>query len=160
MVSRNRMSATNPTVAPVADKADRSDGDARRRSIPSSPVRDPSAEAGPTEPAVEAPSPNGVADRPARGRGGMVRFGEAHRLGLQALAVFLLFLLISVLLWGLPLLPHLATTLAYQRRHGYATNNDVRLFAWSLTWWPHAIGHASNPFHSTLLWAPQCPDVS
>ncbi len=122
-------------------------------------MRDPSAAAGPIEPVAGLPS-RGPADGTSdSGHESANRRRFADR-RLQALAVFLLFLLISVFLWGLPLLPHFASTLAYQRRHGYATNNDVRLFAWSLAWWPHAIGHGSNPFHSTFVWAPRGVDMA
>src|SRR5919197_709092 len=32
--------------------------------------------------------------------------------------------------------------------------NDASIYIWNLSWWPHAIGHAMNPFSTTAMWAP------
>ncbi len=31
---------------------------------------------------------------------------------------------------------------------------DPTLFVWFIKWWPHAIAHRLNPFHSAIVWAP------
>jgi hypothetical protein len=37
---------------------------------------------------------------------------------------------------------------------GFNPSSDFQIMAWSLEWWPWAIGHGVNPFHTTLLWPP------
>src|SRR5437588_1778987 len=32
--------------------------------------------------------------------------------------------------------------------------DDAEIFAWSLQWWPHAIGNAVNPLLTSVVWAP------
>lgn len=32
--------------------------------------------------------------------------------------------------------------------------SDFQIMTWSLAWWPWAIGHGVNPFHTPLLWPP------
>ena len=36
-----------------------------------------------------------------------------------------------------------------------ASTTDAGVFAWALAWWPHALVHGLNPFHTQLLYAPQ-----
>src|SRR5579864_502927 len=31
---------------------------------------------------------------------------------------------------------------------------DFQIMTWSLAWWPWAIAHGADPFHTNLLWAP------
>ena len=31
---------------------------------------------------------------------------------------------------------------------------DEGIFIWSFPWWPHALLHGSNPFHSDIIYAP------
>jgi hypothetical protein len=64
-------------------------------------------------------------------------------------AAFGIFLLVSVLLWGLGVLPHFGS--AYLSR---ANVNDQRFYEWALAWWPYAIGHGLNPLHTGYLWSP------
>ena len=54
----------------------------------------------------------------------------------------------ALLLFGLPVLGHFAS-----RFVGRPTS-DSYLFLWSLGWWPHAVGHALNPFFTKVVWAP------
>jgi len=58
------------------------------------------------------------------------------------------FLVISVLAFGL----RVATTSAH--RYVGQGGSDTRLYTWVLGWWPYAITHGINPFHSTVVWAP------
>ncbi len=64
-------------------------------------------------------------------------------------AAFALFLLASILLWGLRVLPHFGS--AYLSR---ANVNDQRFYEWALAWWPYALGHGLNPLHTVYLWSP------
>lgn len=32
--------------------------------------------------------------------------------------------------------------------------SDFQIMAWSLDWWPWAVGHGADPLHTQLLWAP------
>jgi len=66
----------------------------------------------------------------------------------QALIAFMIYLLISVLLFGVPLFPHFtSTSLSFSDR-------DPKFFIWALVWWPHAVAHGMIPFRSTAVWAP------
>ena len=68
---------------------------------------------------------------------------------LQAwLAHFALYLIASLLVFGLPIAGRLASSFVGQ---GSA---DAQLYVWDLAWWPHAIAHGLNPFHPTLVWFP------
>lgn len=61
--------------------------------------------------------------------------------------VLLLYLGLSVAYFGWPVL-------ADPRHYTVGSREDPDLFVWFLAWWPHAIGHGLNPFHTTLVWAP------
>jgi hypothetical protein len=37
---------------------------------------------------------------------------------------------------------------------GVNPSSDFQIMAWSLEWWPWAIGHGVNPLHTNLLWPP------
>jgi hypothetical protein len=32
---------------------------------------------------------------------------------------------------------------------------DAEIFVWSLKWWPHALGHLTDPLFTTIVWAPE-----
>ena len=64
-------------------------------------------------------------------------------------AAFGVYLLASVLLWGLGVLPHVGS--AYLSK---ANVNDQRFYEWALAWWPYAVGHGMNPLHTGYLWSP------
>src|SRR6266508_4696037 len=66
---------------------------------------------------------------------------------LQAAAAFSLYAGLSVVFFGLRLLPH-------PSRSYLGFGVDPTTFIWYLKWWPYAIGHGMNPLHTTLLWAP------
>src|SRR5713226_4781395 len=74
----------------------------------------------------------------------------------QSAAALGAFLLISVLMFGLPVLPHLT--------HSYIGNGthpaDPEAFFWFLNWWPYAIGHGINPFVTHAVYAPGGLDVA
>jgi hypothetical protein len=71
-----------------------------------------------------------------------------QRPGAQHAGAYLLFLVVSLLLFG---------------RHAIADPNSVcacvgtedpASFMWSFVWWPHAIGEGLNPFVPHVVWAP------
>ncbi len=64
-----------------------------------------------------------------------------------SLLVLMLFLSVSALFFGLPVIPHLST-----RYVGFG--NDATSHMWFLAWWPHAIAHGMNPFLTHAVWAP------
>jgi hypothetical protein len=76
-----------------------------------------------------------VAEHPASVRG-------------EAAVVFLGYLFVSVLLFGVPVLRHLGSSFVG------AGGGDAKLYVWDLGWWPHAIVSGLNPFHSGVVWAP------
>lgn len=63
---------------------------------------------------------------------------------------------------GLALLLYLGLSVAYfgwpvltdPRHYTVGSGVDPDLFVWFLAWWPHAVAHGLNPFHTTLVWAP------
>ena len=61
------------------------------------------------------------------------------------------YLLISVVLFGILVLPHL--TRSYLGNG--ADPGDPNAFFWFLNWWPHAIGHGMNPFITHAVYAPE-----
>lgn len=67
--------------------------------------------------------------------------------GRQAAAAGALYLAVSLLLFGLPVLPHF-------RRDLIGSGSDPQLFVWSLGWWPHAVLGGHNPFVTQVLWTP------
>jgi len=60
---------------------------------------------------------------------------------------FALYLVVSFLYFGVPLLPHPGR--AYVG-HGA----DPQIFIWMFAWWPHALLHGLDPFKTTEIWAP------
>lgn len=63
------------------------------------------------------------------------------------LTAFIIYLVISIVYFGLPLLGHLTTN--------YIGNgNDPTMFMWWLYWWPYAVIHGLNPFITHAVWAP------
>jgi hypothetical protein len=66
---------------------------------------------------------------------------------LSNLIAFIIYLIISVLYFGLPVLGHLTS-----RYIGGGT--DPASFMWYLYWWPHAIFHGLNPLITHAVWAP------
>lgn len=87
------------------------------------------------EEARRAPS----SDRVSRILGSPVRQG--------ALA-FLLFLVLTLLIFALPVITQLRTSCVG------ACVRDFKLYIWSLDWMLHALSHGIDPFHTQLLWAP------
>jgi hypothetical protein len=59
----------------------------------------------------------------------------------------LIYLVCSLLFFGRGLAGHLAT-----RKIGIPP--DPPLFMWFLKWWPFAIAHGINPFHTSIVWFP------
>jgi hypothetical protein len=76
------------------------------------------------------------------------------RPSILALAAFLLYLLISVVLWVVPIGGHLAT------RHLGMGGNDVRIYLWAMKWTPHAIANGLDPFRTDAVFAPNGLDLT
>jgi len=72
---------------------------------------------------------------------------RASILDQAALFAFVIFLTLSILLFGRSLLGHLGT--AY-----IGIGPDPALMMWSLVWWPHAVANHINPFLTDVLFAP------
>jgi hypothetical protein len=71
-----------------------------------------------------------------------------------ALAAFLVYLLISFVLWVVPVGGQLAT------RHLGMGGNDVRIYLWSMEWTPHAIANGLDPFRTDAVFAPAGIDLT
>ena len=65
-----------------------------------------------------------------------------------ALAAFLVYLIIALLLFGAPLFEAGTHTCI-------CFGNDEGIFVWAMAWWPHALVHGLNPFSSHIIYAPQ-----
>jgi hypothetical protein len=65
----------------------------------------------------------------------------------QAAGAFLLYLALSVLIFGRAAIGHPATV--YVGR-----GPDPQLYIWFMAWWAHAISHGLNPFLASVIWAP------
>ncbi|RZD17599.1 MAG: hypothetical protein EVG15_10335 [Candidatus Acididesulfobacter diazotrophicus] len=65
------------------------------------------------------------------------------------LLAFIIYLAVSILYFGLPILSHFNSELAA------SGTRDTAMFVWFLYWWPYAIIHGINPFISHYIWAPQ-----
>jgi hypothetical protein len=58
-----------------------------------------------------------------------------------------LYLLVSFLYFGLPVVTH-------PGRSYVGSGIDPEIFIWSFAWWPHALIHGLDPFHTSELWVP------
>jgi hypothetical protein len=76
---------------------------------------------------------------------GRARIASPALQGLLALALYLAVWLIAE---AFPLLVHPGQAQLDQQ------NMDPNFFAWILGWWPYAIGHGLNPYHTALVGAP------
>jgi len=65
----------------------------------------------------------------------------------QATGAFLAYLIASLGIFGVPILRHPGTTVV-----GWGT--DPSFYAWSMAWFPHAVGHGLNPLVTHEVWAP------
>ncbi|MGH7815008.1 MAG: hypothetical protein ACREQI_13540 [Candidatus Binataceae bacterium] len=63
------------------------------------------------------------------------------------MAALSIYLGLSLLLLGLPLLGHFQTA-------ALGMSKDASLFMWCLEWWPHAIAAGIDPFFTKSIWAP------
>lgn len=77
-----------------------------------------------------------------------------RRPALLAVYAFLFYLLVSIVLWGLPIGMDLAS------RHVGMGGNDLRLYMWSFEWVPYAVSHGIDPFHTNLVYAPGGADLT
>src|SRR5215469_3419708 len=74
--------------------------------------------------------------------------GNRHLGRYQATAAFLLYLALSILLFGRALPGHAGSS--YIGREA-----DPSIYMWYLRWWRYAIDNRINPFLTDLVWAPQ-----
>ena len=65
----------------------------------------------------------------------------------QAAGAFLLYLFLSLLIFGRAMIGHPATV--YVGR-----GPDPQLYIWFMAWWAHAISFGVNPFLTSVIWAP------
>ena len=63
-------------------------------------------------------------------------------------AIFIVYLLISLAYFGFP-------TLNSPQTRYVGMNADPTLFIWFIEWWPFAIIHHLNPFATAYMWAPE-----
>ncbi len=73
---------------------------------------------------------------------------RSHVRARQGAFALLLYLSVSFLLYGLPILRHYATSFA-----GKAAG-DSRIFLWSFAWWPHALSQGVSPVVSHAIFEP------
>jgi hypothetical protein len=69
---------------------------------------------------------------------------ELHR---QHPTAFCIYLVVSLLLVGWPVLTHPATV-------HIGLSADPAVMMWCMVWWPYAIAHLINPFICHMIWAP------
>jgi hypothetical protein len=90
----------------------------------------------------------------ARPRGTAAR--AIDRPGVQAGVAFGLYLLVSLLFFGIPILRDIRHSYVGLGRPGLGTGfTDPSVYMWSLQWWPHAFAQGMNPLFTHLVWAPQ-----
>jgi hypothetical protein len=65
----------------------------------------------------------------------------------QAIAAFVSYLALSVLIFGRSVIAHPTTVYIGQ-------GPDTQQYIWFMAWWAHAISHHLNPFLTTVAWAP------
>src|SRR5438105_3730620 len=65
----------------------------------------------------------------------------------QAIAAFVSYLALSVLIFGRGVLAHPANVYLGQ-------GPDAQQYIWFMAWWAHAISHRLNPLLVTLVWVP------
>ncbi len=72
----------------------------------------------------------------------------------ESIAALALYLAISVIFFGLPILLDLPQSFIGDglSPRGYA---DATAMMWFLAWWPHALLNRLNPFMTTAVWAPK-----
>lgn len=71
----------------------------------------------------------------------------ASRRRLGHLGALLLYMLYTVLIWGLPILSHLTSRLV-------GATADPTVFIYAIKWWPWALSHHTNPLIDHWIWAP------
>jgi len=71
-----------------------------------------------------------------------------QRAGAQHVAAYLLYLVLSVLLFGRHAIADPSSVCAC------VGTEDPASFMWSFEWWPHAIAEGLNPFVPNVVWAP------
>ena len=86
--------------------------------------------------------------------GGALRTSKSPNSVLQPLGAFWIYVGLSILFFGLPILRH--PSQYYLGRLGA----DPTTFIWYLAWWPYALMHGLNPFMAYDIWAPTGIDLA
>jgi hypothetical protein len=84
--------------------------------------------------------------------GGEVRLRFGERLPLAG--VFGVYLLASIVVVGRYAVVHMSSVCAC------SGSADSASYMWAMAWWPHALLHGLNPFHTRVLWAPSGANVA
>lgn len=83
------------------------------------------------------------------------------RRSVQAAVALALYLLVSLLFFGIPILRDIRHSYVGLGRPELGTGfTDPSVYMWSLVWWPHALTHGMNPLFTHLVWAPQGADLA
>src|SRR2546426_1097550 len=77
------------------------------------------------------------------------RPGHLATAGRQPVTASIVYLLSSLLLFGLPVLADPAHMYV-----GSHVDPDPKFFFWALSWWPHALAHGLNPLWTHAVWGP------
>src|SRR5712691_1778569 len=77
------------------------------------------------------------------------RAGQLATAGRQSVTAGIVYLLSSLLLFGLPVLADPAHMYV-----GSRVDPDPKFFFWALSWWPHALADGLNPLWTHAVWAP------
>jgi hypothetical protein len=72
----------------------------------------------------------------------------------QALSAFLLYVALSILVFGRHAVRYPATACVC------GVSNDPGSYMWAFAWWPHALVHGLNPFVTHYLWTPSGVNVA
>lgn len=98
-----------------------------------------------TVPATEVVPIRRDAPRAASDQSGTTAVAHPVRRGAAAFAIYLA---ASIIQWGLPVVGHLGT------RYVAAGRGDPDFYRWALAWTPWALGHATNPTVTGVVFAP------
>ncbi len=75
-------------------------------------------------------------------------WGRGLRPAWRALAAYVLYQALAVVVWAVPILPR------FTRQHVGTGLQDSRYFQWAFVWTPWAIAHGMSPLHSNQVFAP------
>jgi hypothetical protein len=120
----------------------------------------PSAQEGTTvtEPGAEVNVPQAVDGEPVPRLAGtwarLLEWGKGLSPARRALAAYLLYQALAVVIWAAPILPR------FTRQHVGTGLGDSRYWQWALAWTPWAISHGMSPLHTNYLFPPSGVDLA